>query len=88
MQFVDPPSHHSSMLWQFLTQPLFSPKQVVLNPIQFWHHYRVQHLERCWKRDSVQLLERCWERDFVQLLNRCWMKKVEIGNFSNQYFWM
>jgi hypothetical protein len=68
------PSHRSSLLWQFLTQPLFSSKKVIFNPIQFWYHYRVQYLENCWKQDYVQLLERCWERDSIQLLKRCWMK--------------
>lgn len=51
-------------LWEFLTQPLFTPTKVFFNPFQFQHHYHVQLLERCWECDSVQLLERCWLKEW------------------------
>jgi hypothetical protein len=51
-------------LWRFLTQPVFSPAQVILNPLQFWHRYKVQFLERCWENDPVQFLEQCWQQEF------------------------
>lgn len=88
MPFDYSSSRHASLLGQFLTQPLFSSKKAILNLIPFWHHYRVQHLERCWKHNSIQLLERCWDCDSVQILERCWMKRVEIENPPNRYFSM
>lgn len=50
-------------LWLFLTRPLFQPgHRAILNPWQFWHNYRVEQLERCWKQDYVQTLERVWRQ--------------------------
>jgi hypothetical protein len=38
-------------LWKFLTQPVFDAQSpITLNPAQFWHRYRFEHLERCWIR--------------------------------------
>lgn len=36
-------------IWEFLNQPLFDPETaLILNPSDFWQHYRVILLERCW----------------------------------------
>jgi hypothetical protein len=56
------PVHIPFPLWPYLTQPLFSSTQVILNPFQFQYYYHSQLLERCWICDSVQLLERCWAK--------------------------
>ncbi|MBW4537681.1 MAG: hypothetical protein KME43_00900 [Myxacorys chilensis ATA2-1-KO14] len=35
-------------VWQYLNQPLFHQAYpLILNPKRFWHHYRVELLERC-----------------------------------------
>ncbi|MGA7932120.1 MAG: hypothetical protein WCA35_00935 [Kovacikia sp.] len=61
------PTYHPSNLlfplWQFLTQPLCTPKKPILNPIRFWKQYNIQHLEHCRTYDPVQLLERCWAKE-------------------------
>lgn len=61
-------------LWEFLTQPIFSPKKVIWNPLRFWGQYNVQRLEQSWKYDPVQLLERCW------------VKQIELKDPSSQAF--
>lgn len=58
-------------LWQYLTQPVSVSTRVILNPLQFQHHYHIQLLERCWKCDPIQLLERCW------------LKELELDTLSN-----
>jgi len=50
-------------LWQYLTQLVSVSTRMLLNPVQFQHHYHVQLLERCWKHDPIQLLERCWIKE-------------------------
>jgi hypothetical protein len=47
-------------LWQYLKQ-LLVDKSKVINPFKFWHNYRVQMLENCWKIDSISLLEKCFK---------------------------
>lgn len=58
--------HILSALWQYLNQPLFTPKsRVFLNPLKFYLPYQIRLLNSCWTRDyemekKRQLLERCW----------------------------
>ncbi len=58
------PVHISFPIWPFLSQPLFTSTEVILNPFLFQHHYRIQLLERCWNYELIHLLERCWVKDF------------------------
>ncbi len=51
MQIMHPQVSLLFPLRQFLTQPLFGPIKVILNPLQFQKHYYVQHLERCWTKE-------------------------------------
>lgn len=60
MQLIDQADTLPSPLWQYLTQPIFSSKPVLLNPFQFWKRYNLQRLEHCWSYDPIQLLESCW----------------------------
>ncbi len=40
-------------LWQYLNQPLFSrDTQLIWNPQRFAILWRIQLLERCWKKES------------------------------------
>lgn len=48
---TDPSFKLQFPVWKFLNQPIFHPKiQLMLNPGQFWQHYQITHLERCWGR--------------------------------------
>ena len=63
MRFSNHSANFSSPLWQFLTQPISRSTKFIVNPVRFWNHYNIQHLERCWSYDPVQLLERCLAKE-------------------------
>jgi hypothetical protein len=47
-------------LWKYLNQPLFD-RTTVINPLCFWHNYKIQLLDSCWELDTIELLEKCWD---------------------------
>lgn len=53
-------------LWQYLNQPLWDKtRPAALNPFEYWHRYKIWHLNRCHSND---FLEQCWDvnyQDFV-----------------------
>ena len=58
-------------LWEYLTQPVFSPKFKSLNPFRFWQIHNVEQLEICWQQS--QAAEPQWIDDPVQFLEVCFL---------------
>lgn len=40
-------------LWQYLTQPVFSPDFKSLNPVRFWRLHNRERLEKAWNRSGT-----------------------------------
>ncbi len=61
MNTTSSPTKNGFPFAEYLNQLLFNPNnQTILNPFKFWHIYRIEQLEHCWKQDWTELLEHCW----------------------------
>lgn len=57
-------------LWQYLTQPLFSPEFKSLNPLRFWKLHNLDQLEQAWGRSAMP--QSLPEENLLEFLENCW----------------
>ena len=54
-------------IWQYLNQPLLDRKQpLVLDPIRYWHQYKINRLNDCFRND---FLEQCWAVNYQEFVD-------------------
>ena len=63
---------------------LFSADTYVryVNPFNFWHKYKINHLETCGEINTIQHLESCYQLDYRVAKHRKITLKRDYGDIS------